>query len=183
MKVEELFTKDIKPETRRKKPSICLHCSEILATKKRNSKPAKFENEVFTNFCMDKHSQGIHEVYKLENMLIDGAIELSNGKLVLVEVKYALNWHNCCNARVEIQRFMEERLYDSLPVNKVPERALIVFHHFSRDWEEKAENRKHKNGWNFFYEEEKALRRNPSIMPIDIVQLTKEGMDNPLFKT
>lgn len=77
---------------------------------------------------------------------------------------------------------MEERLFGKLPTSQNPERALIVFDHFSGDWEQKAKNHKHKNGWNFFYEEEKAFRRNASIMPIDIAQFTEAGLQNPLLR-
>lgn len=61
-----------------------------------------------------------------------------------------------------------------------PERGLIIFDHFSRDWDRKPKNRKLKNGWNFFYEEEAILRRN-SMMPIDIAQLTQGRLFNPLL--
>ncbi|MEJ2722024.1 MAG: hypothetical protein P8181_12935, partial [bacterium] len=79
MKIEELLVKDVKPEQRIKKPSICLSCSQILDLKKQKSKPTNFENEVFKNFCMNKGQLGIAKVYKLKNMLVDGVVELGNG--------------------------------------------------------------------------------------------------------
>ena len=73
--------------------------------------------------------------------------------------------------------FKREKLFDGLPTNEIPERALIIFDHFSGDWDRTTKGHKLKNGWNFFYEEENVLRKG-STLPIDIVQLTDKGFEN-----
>jgi len=181
MKIEELFSRDMRYEMRERKPSICSPMSKMLI-KEQKSEPAKFENKVLTYLFENKNALGIEEVYALEKMLIDAAIKLFGGKLILIEVKYALNWRNCCNARVEFQRFIGEKLYENLPIDKFPERALIVFDHFSGDWDRKSKAHTLKNGWNFFYEEEKILRKKLPTIPVDIAQLTEKGLDNPLLR-
>lgn len=126
---------------------------------------------------------GIVQAYALKGMLVDCALKLSNGEVALLEIKYALNWRNCCTARIEIQRFMAERLFEKLPWNQVPTKALIVFHHLSGDWNRRPKQHQLKNGWNFFYEEEKALRTADKLMPVDIIQLNGKEFFNPVITT
>jgi len=63
-----------------------------------------------------------------------------------------------CVARTEIRRFMADRLFEDLSMKYAPSGALIVFDHFSGDWDRTPKWRTFKNGWNFFYEEENLLR-------------------------
>ena len=152
----------------------------IVTNEKLKFKPKKFENEVLSYLRENKENLGIEEAYALKNMLVDSALKLNNGQLILLEIKYALNWHNACNARVQILRFVTEKVYEHLPTSEVPEKALIVFDHFSGGWDRKPKNNKYENGWNHFYEEEATLRRK-SIMPIDIAQLTEGTLFNPFL--
>lgn len=110
-------------------------------------------------------------------MRVDGALELDSGKTILLEIKYALNWVNCCNARVEVQRFIEERFYKYKHfLKKQPEGALIIFDHFSGVWQERTKKHKDETGWNRFYEEEELLRKKFPTIPVDIAQLTEKGL-------
>lgn len=94
--------------------------------------------------------------------------------MILLEMKYALNWKNCCNARVEVQRFIEKGFNEQIPEKQQLESALIIFDHFSGDWERKTKNPKHENGWHLFYDEEELLRNKLPTIPMDIAQLTEE---------
>ncbi|MCS7114195.1 MAG: hypothetical protein RMJ15_03740 [Nitrososphaerota archaeon] len=81
---------------------------------------------------------GIDKIIPLKNARVDAATTLEDGRLILIEIKYTLDWRNCCNARIEIQRFLTEKLYrDKNFKNNKPEWALIIFEHFSRDWSRK----------------------------------------------
>jgi len=189
MKIEELFVKDIKYEKWDKKkpkssPMSKEQCDKYRTIiKEQNVKPTtKFEKEVLNYLFENRKQLGIEEVYALENMHIDGAMKLTNGTTILLEIKYALNWRNCCNAKVAIQRFIQEELFKTLPTNQIPERALVIFNHFSGDWAKKKENHIHDNGWSFFYEEEEVLRKKLPTIPVDIAQLTEKGLDNPLLR-
>lgn len=180
MKIKDLFIKDIKYEERKRKPPVCLLVSRTSRTTDQRLSPAGFENRVLDYLNKNRDTLGIAEIYKLENMLIDLAIVL-DGKIVLLEIKYVLNWENCCNARIEIQGFIGGKSYEKLPTGKLLERALVVFDRFSGDWDRKPEAHSFKNGWNFFYEEETVLRKMFLAVPVDIAQLTEKGLENPFL--
>ena len=174
-KIEDLFTEGNRLASRTKETEHCSAISEKLPILGNESVTSKFEKDVLNYLYVNRKRLGIEKVYPIGNMLIDGALMLKDG-LVLLEFKYALNWHNSCNARVQIQRFMEEELFENIDAGQRPKRALIVFDHFSSDWDDKAKCREDKNGWYFFYEDENAFRKNNSILPIDIAQLTEKGL-------
>ena len=177
-KIEDLLSGKIKPATRGKKTPSCSVMTETLEINDNWKVTKNFEKRVL-NWLYSKKNFNIEKVYALNKMLIDGALEMSDGRMVLLESKFALNWFTSCNARIEFQRFMAGRLYERLSGNKIPSNALIIFDHFSGDWDKKTKSRKCKNGWNFFYEEENVLREVSSL-PIDISQLTTRGLKNPL---
>lgn len=153
MRVEEIF-KPNECEPSEKESPECLRITDKVC-------------ETFNN----KKSLGISEVCKLDNCRIDGLLQLDNGKVIALEIKYALNWQTTCNARIEIQRFFQEemiqRYFKEKPSPTVPKKqpaqALIVFSRFSGDWQR-------RNGWQLFYWEEKILRGKFPIVPIDIAQ-------------
>lgn len=110
-------------------------------------------------------------------MRVDGVLKLDDGRIILLEIKYALNWKNCCNARVEIQRFLLEKFSEiNNFLTQEPERALIIFDHFNGVWKNKTKEHKHETGWNRFYEEEEKYRKKFPTIPQDIAQLTDEGL-------
>ena len=76
---------------------------------------------------------------------------------------------------------MADILFEDLSRKYAPSRALVVFDHFSGDWDRTPKWRTFKNGWNFFYEEENLLRTMAQAMPIDIVQLTERGLGSPII--
>jgi hypothetical protein len=52
----------------------------------------QFEAQVF-RFLVTYHQElGLREVHRLQNQLIDGALVLTNGARVALEVKYRLGW-------------------------------------------------------------------------------------------
>ena len=129
---------------------------------------AKFEKRVFIHLYENRERYGIEKIYIFKNMVVDGALRLDNGKIILLEAKFKLNWFKVCNARVEFQRFLKEervqKYFTEHISKKSPEGALIIFDSFSGDWIGK--------GWSNFYEEENILDL-PSI-PIRIAQLNRE---------
>jgi hypothetical protein len=146
------------------------------------SKAGKFEKIVLGYLNENKELLGIKAVYALKNILLDGAVRLNDERLILIECKCILDWKNECNARVEIEEFMAKKMYTKLPNPSIPERALIVFKEFCGDWDRKPNAHNFKNGWNFFYEEENAFRKERKLLPIDIAQLTEEDLFTP-FKS
>ena len=114
----------------------------------------------------------------MKNSRADGLLELDDGKTVLLEIKYALGWAKCCEARIQFQWFLTSKAYDRLCIKK-PGNALIIFHHFSYDWAKEAQKRRHLNGWSEFYTEENTL--NKDLIKTHIVQFMGDGLLNPLF--
>ena len=110
---------------------------------------------------------GIEKIYIFKNMVVDGALRLDSGKIILLEIKFRLDWFKVCNARVEFQRFLKEKrvqeYFTKHISKKSPEGALIIFDSFSGDWIGK--------GWSNFYEEE--ILDFPSV-PIRIARLNRE---------
>ena len=145
--------------------------------KKKESSWRTFEKEVLNYLFLNKKVLGIQKVYSLKNSRIDGLLRLDNNKVILIEFKYALNWKNTCNARVEIQNYIEGNFHKKLKIEEAPpSRAIVFFHHFSGDWEQKRKIFENKNGWSNFYEEEKLLREKCPIVPVDIVQFEDNSL-------
>ena len=112
-----------------------------------------------------------------QNMRVDGAIELENGNMILIEVKFALNWKNSCNARIEIQRFNKNQKISGYFNGKFPSKlvsgALIVFNRFSGDWNRQRGDSNKEMGWFSFYEEECEI--DFPCIPLHIVRLDEKG--------
>lgn len=96
---------------------------------------------------------------------------------MLVEFKYALNWYTESNARVEIQSYFEGKFHERFKIpEKFPTKALIIFDHFSGDWDRTKKYHEHKNGWNYFYEEEELLRGRFPRIPVNIAQFREKKL-------
>lgn len=189
MRIEDMLAKDIKYEKFLREDPKCSpmqakECNDYRSKiNEYKSKTYKFEKRVLVHLFENRHDLGIEKIYELKNMRVDAALKLDSGKIVLLEIKYALNWRNCCNARVEVERFVGEELFRTRAYHKhiseeQPQAALIIFEHFSGDWEKirRVQNHKHESGWSYFYEEEEILRKKFPTMPMCIAQLTKEGV-------
>lgn len=125
----------------------------------------EFERRVFNYLFENGEALGIRRIYRLTNASVDGLLELSNREIILLEIKSALGWAYCCQARIQLQRFLTEKLHDEFAVKK-PVSALIIFQKFvGRDWRER--------GWDLFYEEESIL--NEYLVRTHIAQLTDGG--------
>jgi hypothetical protein len=101
MKISELFLTEIPFDNpKRKKQDLkCVAISQELAVK--DYKPTKrFEVDVLNYLFENKASLGIETLWKFTAGLIDGAIVLDDGRLVALEMKYAMNWFTnvflCC---------------------------------------------------------------------------------------
>jgi len=192
MRIEDMLVRDIKYDKRprgRNKPDLQQMRAEErgeyeskIETYKRED--YRFEKRVFVYLFENRNELGIKNIYVLRNMRVDGLLKLDNEKIIVLEIKYALNWQTCSNARVEVQTFIEdtgiqEEFHKHIP-KKQPEATLIIFEHFSGDWKRRTINPKRENGWNLFYEEEEIIRKKLPTIPIDIAQLTEEGLKGHL---
>jgi hypothetical protein len=141
--------------------------------KKYKSEVKRFENKVLIYLFENRNQLGISEIYRLDNCRVDALLKLDDSEVVLAEFKYALNWYTACNARTEIQSYIEGKFHENIP-EKLPTKALIIFDHFSRDWDRRKNSFKYKNGWSYFYEEEERFRGNFPRISVDIAQLQEK---------
>ncbi|GBE56338.1 hypothetical protein BMS3Bbin16_00542 [archaeon BMS3Bbin16] len=164
MNLKELISKNInlkKGSNKRESiPIVNLNDLDILYEKK-VSKDLLFERNVFNYLLNNKSRLGINELFKFKNVRIDGALKLrDSSELILLEIKYRLNWFKTCNARIEFQLF-KKNFYEKLTEDSNEIRSgLIIFEEFSGDWKRKADCRRLQNGWSYFYEEENFLKSN-----------------------
>jgi hypothetical protein len=181
LKIKDLLTEGIATEKHEHRKAKCELINKKPIIPEKNT-AVKFERETFGYLFENKDKLGIKEVYKLTNMLLDGAVRLEDGRLILLEFKYVMNCYNSSRARLEVEGFMAEKLYTQfLPALSNPERALVIFENFSGDWNRRTKDHKNLNGWTLFYEEENLLRKELKVIPIDIAQLTGKELINPLI--
>lgn len=180
MRIEDLFSETVEPEKRDHQEPKCKPITktvrDIFARTHPRKETTKFEKEVFVHLFDNARALGIDKIYDLNMVRVDGLLKLDSGKVVLVEMKYALNWKTSCNARVEFQLFFEGT-YHGKPFReyipeKLPEAALIIFNKFSSDWNETRECWERIDGWNFFYEEEKILGSKFPTVPVRIARFS-----------
>jgi hypothetical protein len=114
----------------------------------KSEKPhAKYEVEVF-NFLFDnREALGIKSVVKFKALLLDGAVELSDGKRLAIEIKFRMNWLKACQAGWQFRNFLRRHKAIAGPVDG----GLVFFEEFSGDWKRPAPSRLLQNGWNNWY--------------------------------
>jgi hypothetical protein len=132
----------------------------------------KFEKSVFYYLETHKKEHGIETVFPFQSMRVDGALLLSNGQAIVLEIKQRLAWLRACNARIELQTMRTNPKMWKLYVDKVSEKVdggLIIFEQFSADWENPWVKRNiSQRGWHQFYSEE-AVIGDPEV-PFRIAQ-------------
>jgi hypothetical protein len=176
MNLEDLFTEAIKRNEEKNTVFRAELMTELIKSKTADE-AMKFQDTVLN--YLYKHEPSVEKICRLHGMEVDSALWLKNKSLLLCEFKYSLGWYTSSVARVEVLSFIGQKFYEQLPepMNKYPDRALIVFKDFSRDWI--------KNGWCEFYFEEEGIRSSfPAIPPTDIAQLLKNGeLFNPYARS
>jgi len=120
-----------------------------------------FENQVFNYLFSNKTKLNINKIYRFHNSLIDGYIEFENEKIILVEIKYVLNWLKVCNARIQFNRFINRKIFNHPAIDINESNILggyIIFNNMNEikgnDWGGRVKERKYLNGWYRFYEEQ-----------------------------
>src|SRR5262245_16401198 len=110
----------------------------------RSEKPQDvYEAGVF-NFLFDNRQPlEIKNVMKFTALLVDGAVELLDGRHLTVEVKFRMNWEKACQAEYQFRTFLTRK--DRMPF--AVHGGLIVFDEFSGDWKRNTTSRVRENGW------------------------------------
>ena len=162
MKLIEIFNKENnKFVVKRYKPKIIK-----ISDCKKNS---EYEMEVFQYLNDNKDKLSIKEVYKCNNVKIDGIIQINDDSIILVEIKKKLSWVSCSHARIQLDLFLNnykkyKRRNSAFNLLKWyrKKRGLIIFKNFDDDWGEKnSKNCNIEKGWSQFSDHQKILKRFP----------------------
>jgi hypothetical protein len=109
---------------------------------------AQYEMSVFNFFFENRTDLGIRSVVRFKNILVDGQLTLTDGRRLLVEVKYRMNWLKACQSEWEVRQFLKRY---AKPDAGVFHGAIVVFERFSGDWDRQAARAKNKWGWEAWY--------------------------------
>lgn len=144
--LSELIGRAITPEAKgRNNPTIVTLSAPIQSS---TEKPhGQYEADVFNFLLANKERLGIKAVMKFTALLVDGAVELIDGRRLAVEVKFRMNWEKACQAEWEFRTFM--RRIDVKPFDVAG--GIVVFEEFSGDWNRRAASRLWENGWSHWY--------------------------------
>jgi hypothetical protein len=143
-----LICLEIKPEDKkRRKERVKALSSSLVAPA--GATPARiYECEVF-NFLLDRRDAlGLQTVFKFENLRVDGAVLLVDGRRLAVEIKYRMNWKKALEAGYEFRRFLLSSEAQANPVAG----AIVFFEQFEGSgWQGQPKCRLLENGWNEWY--------------------------------
>ncbi|MCB0561262.1 MAG: hypothetical protein H6573_08865 [Lewinellaceae bacterium] len=175
MTIEELGASKVKFEhsINRNKPS-----KEEITSKnsiEKEDEALQFETNALNFLDQNRSRLQIRNLFRLKNSLVDGFVETEQGTGIAIEFKYALNWNKSNVARSQIINFSNYEIYKQLDVKK-PNLGLIVFNHFSGDWNRVSGNRDIPNGWLQFYYEQRGYDQ---FFKIQILQLFENHLINP----
>ena len=131
----------------KREPSITIIESPISLI--RATEPAKYEDLVFNFLLENKATLGVQSIMRFENLLIDGAIILLDGRRLAVEIKFQMNWLKACQAEWQLRHFLKTNEAKTNPVDG----AIVFFEKFSGDWGIQAKSRKAVNGWTHWYKD------------------------------
>jgi hypothetical protein len=129
---------------------------------------AVFECDVFNFLLKNKQKLGITSIFKYQNFLVDGAVELLDGRMLTLEVKYRMNWLKACQAEWQFRTFLKRH---KATVGRV-DGGLVIFKEFSGDCKKQPMGR-FQNGWNHWY------RSHSDVdgLRLDLLRLSSEGIE------
>jgi hypothetical protein len=83
------------------------------------------------NFLLDHRDQlGIQRIERFSNLLLDGAVVLTDERRLGVEVKYRMNWMKACQAEWQFRTFVHRGHTTVAPISG----GLVFFEEFTGDW-------------------------------------------------
>jgi hypothetical protein len=128
-KLSELIGRSITPEAKdRNSPRVVTLSAPIEPNT--DKAHGQYEADVFNFLLANKEPLGIKAVMKFTALLVDGAVELTDGRRLTVEVKFRMNWEKACQAEWQFRTFMKRTDVRPFPVDG----GIVVFEEFSGDW-------------------------------------------------
>lgn len=149
-------------ERNRKEPRELILSEPILG--ERNSPPDQFEVDVFNHLLVKKETLGIKTIWRFKNLKVDGALELSDGRHLAVEVKFKMGWEKACQAEAQFRSYLKTERAKEIPVQG----CLVIFGEFSGDWNRQPAGYRLKYGWNYWYEGHSEVDR----LPLTLIQFS-----------
>ena len=145
--LSELIGRAITPEAKaRNKPTVVTLSAPIQPNTEKAH--GQYEAGVFNFLLTNMEPLGIKAVMKFTALLVDGAVELFDGRRFTVEVKFRMNWEKACQAEWQFRNFMKRTEVRPFPVAG----GIVVFEDFSGDWTRQAACRLLENGWSHWSE-------------------------------
>lgn len=123
-----------------------------------NGNPAAaYETSVFNALLRGRSTLGIKTVNQCRNVRVDGLLELDDGRLLALEIKYRMNWPKACQACAQIIWFK------SYPPTMQYALAggVVVFEEFSGDWARRKPKWVLENGWNYWLTDHQTVEGLP----------------------
>lgn len=146
--IAELISLPVSPEERNRRKPVVTPLDAPLCLPDTAKLPRKFECEVFNFLLANKAALGVETVFRFKNLFVDGAIRLTDGRRLAVEVKLRMNWTKALQAESEFRRFLLTPEAKANPVSGV----VVFFEAFQGDgWHRRAKSRLLENGWNHWY--------------------------------
>lgn len=131
-----------------------------------------FEYQVFSFLLENKRELGLKSVMQFKNLVMDGAIELSNGRCLAMEFKFRMNWEKACQAEWQFRTYLKRK--DRTPFLPV-QGGLVFFEEFSGDWERIAKTKRVlENGWSHWYRGHSEVEGHR----LDLLRLRKGSLDH-----
>jgi len=117
-----------------------------------------YEADVFNYLFANRAELGIASVLRFSGLLADGAIDLTSGDRIVVEIKYKMNWLKACQAEWQFRRCLLTVEGQATPITG----GLVFFEQFSGDWARPYGDQAHPKGWSPLVHGELRRRRAAS---------------------
>src|SRR5262245_18408826 len=114
--LSELIGRSITPEAKdRNTPTVLTLSAPILPNTEKLH--GQYEADVFNFLFANRERLGIRSVMKFTALLVDGAVELTDGRRLTVEVKFRMNWEKACQAEWQFRTFLKRTERRPFPVD------------------------------------------------------------------
>jgi hypothetical protein len=162
---EELLPRRVAPPGLATRPSVqCVHQPLVLADQRPH---AVYEADVFNFLFANSAELGIDSVLRFRGLLADGALDLTNGNRIVVEIKYRMNWMKACQAEWQFRRCLFTAEAQTKPITG----GLVFFEEFSGDWAGVGGGRSFPIGWYHWY----TGHCDVEGLPLDLVRFEAGG--------
>src|SRR5262245_13315783 len=113
--LSELIGRQITPEAKERNSPKCTPLSAPIVGK--SEKPHdRHEAEVFNFLFAKEEGFGIRSGMRFAALLVDGAVELEDGRRLAVEIKLRMNWVKACQAEWQYRTFLKRKERQPFPV-------------------------------------------------------------------